>query len=78
MPKDVKISLKLNSTDHPIRCIVALGTSTCCQMKVFLLSRKNERFISQITDGSEVSALARLTFDENLLIGGERGVRCPH
>ena len=39
---------------------------------------KNERFISQITDGSEVSALARLTFDENLLIGGERSVRCPH
>ena len=36
---------------------------------------KIERCITQITDGSEVFALARLTFDENLLIGGERSVR---
>ena len=39
---------------------------------------KNERFITQITDGTEVFALAGLTFDENLLIGGGRSVRCPH
>ena len=39
---------------------------------------KNERFITQITDGSDVFALARLTFDENLLIGGENSVACPH
>ena len=39
---------------------------------------KNERFITQITDGSDVFALARLTFDENLLIGRENSVACPH
>ena len=46
-------------------------------MKAFF-TFKNERFITQITNGSEVSALARLTLDENLLTGEERSDRCPH
>ena len=42
----------------------------------FLLSER--KGLLQHTDVVEVSALARLTFYENLLIGKEKSVRCTH
>ena len=46
-------------------------------LRVFLcLQRRNG--LLQHTADNEVSALARLTFYENLLIGQETSVRCLH
>ena len=57
------------------RCMVALGTSTCCQMKDFLPS-KRKGLLQHIVDKEE-SALARLAFYENnSLTGKEISVRC--
>ena len=62
-------SVKLTFPIHPIRCTAALGTSKCCQLRVFLsLKRKG---LSQHTGNNEVSSLARSTFYENLLVGQE-------
>ena len=58
-------------------CIVALGTSTCCQLKVFFLPSDRKGLLRHIVD-NKVSTLARLTFYENLLIGPETSVRFPH
>ena len=52
-------SPKLTSTIHPIRCAVALGTSTCCQLKVVLPSKRKGLFTAH---SLSVSALARLAF----------------
>ena len=39
--KDAKInSLKLTTTNHPIWCIVALGTLKCCKLKDYFTFRK--------------------------------------
>ena len=67
---------KFDSTNHPIWCMVALGTSTYCQLKDFLPS-KRKGVLYQTVD-NEVSALARLAFYENSLIGQEIGVRYQH
>ena len=67
-------SLNLICTIHPIRCTVALGTSTCCQLKVLFFTFVKERPITVHVD-NEVSASTRLTFYENLLIGQERECR---
>ena len=64
-------SAKLTSTIHPIRCAVALGTSTCCQLKVVLPSKR--KGLLQHTVYQKVSALARLAF--YLLILKETSVR---
>ena len=64
------------STIHPIQCTVVLGTLKYCELKVFLPSRR--KVLSQQTVDNEVSALARLTFYENLLIGQETSVHCPY
>ena len=61
----------------PIRCTVALGISTSSQLKGFFLLSERKGLL-QHTDVVEVSALARLTFYENLLIGKEKSVRCTH
>ena len=66
----------MTSTNHPIGCLVALGTSTYCQAKDFLpIKRKG---LVQHTVDNEVSALARLAFYKNSLIGQEINVGCPH
>ena len=67
-------SLNLICTIHPLRCTVALGTSTYCQLKVLFFTFVKERPIRVHFD-NEVSALARLTFYENLLIGQEIACR---
>ena len=46
---------------------IPLGTSTCCQLKVFLPSKR--KGLLQHTVDNELSALARFAFYENLLIG---------
>ena len=46
---------------------IPLGTLTCCQLKVFLPS-KRKGFLQHTVD-DELSALARFAFYENLLIG---------
>ena len=56
--------------------MVALGTSTCCQLKDFLTSKRKDQL--QHTVDNEVSALAMLAFNKNSLVGQEMGVRCPH
>ena len=56
--------------------IVALGTSTCCQLKNFLPSKR--RGLLQHTVDIEVSALAKLALYENSLIRQEISVCCPH
>ena len=61
----------------PIRCTVVLGISTSSQLKGFFLLSETKGLL-QHTDVVEVSALARLTFYENLLIGKETSVRCTH
>ena len=67
---------KLTSTNRPIGCLVAFGTSTCCQLKDFLpIKRKG---LLQHTVDNEASALARLAFYENSLIGQEISLGCPH
>ena len=62
--------------NHPIRCLIALGTFTCRQLKDFL-PIKSKGLLQHAVD-NEVSALARLTFYENSLIGQEISVGCPH
>ena len=69
MPKISDVS------NHPIRCIVALGTSTCCQLRNFLPSKR--KGLLQHTVDIEVSALARLALYENSLIRQEISVCCP-
>ena len=64
------------STNYHIRCTLARGTSTCCQLKDFLPYRR--KGLLQHTVDNEVSVLARLTFYENLLIGQEKSVCCLH
>ena len=56
--------------------MVAVGTSTCCQLKDFLTSKRKGQL--QHTVDNEVSALAMLAFNKNSLIGQEMSVRCPH
>ena len=34
-----EISLKLTSTNHPMRCMAVLGTLRCCQLKNILPSK---------------------------------------
>ena len=63
-------------TTHPIECTVMLGTSTCCQMKVFSPSKRKGLWLLWHTVDNEVSA--RLTSYENLLIGPETSVHCLH
>ena len=46
-----------------------LGTSICCQLKAFLPSKRKGKFQHSVDD--EVSALARLAYYENQLIGQE-------
>ena len=62
----------------PIRCTVALGISTSSQLKGFFYFQKGKVYYNTHADVVEVSALARLTFYENLLIGKEKSVRCTH
>ena len=64
---------ELTSTNHPIWCMVALGTSACCQLKNFLTSKRKGQL--QHAVDNEVSALAMLAFNKNLLIGQEISVR---
>ena len=56
---------------------VVLGTSTGCQLKVFFLPSKRKGLLYNTLD-NEMSALARLAFYENLLIGQEISLSCPH
>ena len=44
---------------------------------VFTLKKERSIYMQQTVD-NEVSALARLAFYENSLIGQELSVRCPH
>ena len=54
-------SLKLTFGNHPVRCTVALGTSTCCQPKVLVFYLQTARLgLLQNTVDNEVSA--RLAF----------------
>ena len=52
--------------------MVALGASTCCQLKFFIFLF----YQLQHTVDNEVSVLARLALNENSLIAGARN-RCP-
>lgn len=54
-----------------------LGTSTCIQLKVSLPSERKGLLLKYSAD-NEVSALVRLAFYENLLIGQEISVCCPY
>ena len=74
---DAKNCLKLTSAIHPFQRIVALGTSTCCYLKVFSLRSKRKGLLQHTVD-NEVSPLASLTFYEDLLIGQETSVHCQH
>ena len=65
------------STNHLIWYTVTLGTSTCSQLKVSLPS-KRKGLLSKYSVDNEVSALARLSFYENLLIVQEVSVGCPY
>ena len=47
---------------------IALGASTCCQLTVFFLPSKRKGLLEHTVD-NELSALARFSFYENLLIG---------
>ena len=59
-----------------IQYTVALETSTCCQLKVFLpLKRKH---LLQYTVDYEVSTLLWLTFNDNLITRQENSVLCLH
>ena len=69
MPK--KSEIDFYNSFSPVYYI-ALGTSTCCQLKVFLPS-KRKGFLQQTVD-DELSALARVAFYENLLIWRETSV----
>ena len=51
---------------------VALELSTCCQLKVFLPASERKGKVLQNTLYNELSALARLTCYESLLIGAEK------
>ena len=67
---------KIDSKNHPIRCMVGRGTSTYCQLKDFVPSER--KGLLQHTVDKEMSALAWLAFYENSLIGQEMNVRSPH
>ena len=69
MPK--KSEIDFYNSFSPVYYI-ALGTSTCFQLKVFLPS-KRKGFLQQTVD-DELSALARVAFYENLLIWRETSV----
>ena len=64
MPK--KSEIDFYNSFSPVYYI-ALGTSTCCQLKVFLPSKR--KGLLQHTVDNELPALARFAFYENLLIG---------
>ena len=57
-----------------MRCTVTLRTSTRCQLKAFYFWKS---LLQQVAH-NEVSALVRLTFYENLLIGQETSVCFLH
>ena len=67
-----KYSLNLICTIHPVRCIVASGTSTYCHPKVLFFTFGKESPITVHVD-NEVSAFLRES--GNLLIGQERECR---
>ena len=46
--------------------------------EVFFFIQKKEQYITAPTVDNEVSAVVRLTFYENLLIGQEKSVSCPY
>ena len=70
-------SLKLTSSNHHIQFTEALGTLTCCQLKIFLHSRMKGLLQHGVVN--ELSPLlARLTFYENLFTGQGTSVCCPH
>ena len=65
------------STNHLIWYTVMLGTSTCSQLKVSLPSKRKGLLLNYSVD-NEMSALPRLSFYENLLIGQEISVGRPY
>ena len=59
--KDAKIySLKLTTTNHPIWCIVALGTLKCCKLKDYFAFIKRQLDLLQQKVDDDVFALVRL------------------
>ena len=57
-------SPKLTSTIHPIRCAVALGTSTCCQLKVVLPSKRKGLFTAHsLSESVGISKVSFLSVD---------------
>ena len=69
--------IDVHKINHLIRHTVTLGTSTCSQLKVSLPSKRKGLLLQYSVD-NEVSALTRLSFYENLLIGQEISVPCPY
>ena len=57
-------SPKLTSTIHPIRCAVALGTSTCGQLKVVLPSKRKGLFTAHsLSESVGISKVSFLSVD---------------
>ena len=71
MPK-----IDVYKSSYPV-CCSAGNIDMLSTEGVFTLKKERSIYMQQTVD-NEVSALARLAFYENSLIGQELSVRCPH
>ena len=63
-------------SSYPVYC--RAGNIDMLSTEAFFTLKKERSIYMQHTVDNEVSALARLAFYENSLIGQELSVRCPH